>query len=98
MAYDLSFSNDFFYNEGEYNITDKPENLENALYNMHINNKHVFNAMVKEVLGYKIHLLSYLPDNIIPELIDKAIEYNTCANLSSPVKVYINENYSVFVY
>ena len=97
--YDLSFSQEFFWNNSEHpEVTDKASSIYEALFNLSLNNRDELNGIIKDVLGYDVKKLLALPETIFHELTSKAIEYNTCRNLNSPVEVFINENYSVFVY
>jgi hypothetical protein len=99
MAYDLSFSAGFFWDNADYpEITSKPCSVYESLYNMYLSDRDNFNDMVKEVLSFDFVGLDYLPETLIHELVDKVKEYSTCCNINTPVEVYINENYTVKVY
>jgi hypothetical protein len=102
--YELSFSEEFYTANMEVNhfASDakllKPISVYEGLIYMYINSKDEFIAMVLEVLNVDLNKYNYTPDEVIPDLLDKVREYNTCENLNSPVKVFINEDYSVLVY
>jgi hypothetical protein len=99
MSYSLSFSNEFFWENSDYpQKTDSPKSVYEALYNLWLNNRKEFNLMVSDVLKIRIAKLNYLPDHIIFDLVEKAIEYDTCANINTPVEIYINKNHSVKVF
>lgn len=90
---------DFFWQNSDYpEQTEQPKSVYEALYNMYQNLRAEFNDMVQEVLNYDIKDLNYLPDTLIHELVEKVQEYNTCANISTPVEVYVSDNYSIRVW
>lgn len=97
MAFELSFSPEFFFREGEpYDITDnwksdRPTSVWQAIMNMPDED---WNAMCAEVFDRK-------PLYVTPEMVLEQIrKVNTCHDLRSPVEVYIDEDgwHSVLVY
>lgn len=105
MAYELSFSPEFFLGEGEpYDRSDlcvnrkgKPTSVWSAIAMMAQEEPQNWKNMAKEVFDLPqkdAHLL------MAEAVLDKIRETNTCSNLSSPVEVWIDSDgtYTVEVY
>lgn len=100
-GYDLSFSPEFFFAEGEpYDggpelPARRPISVWSAIETLRLSNPEEWAELAHEVFGLKN------PDHLTPEaVLEKVQETNTCANLSSPVRVYIDPegNFQLRVY
>lgn len=90
-AYDLSFSPEFFFAEGEpYDggpdlPAKRPISVWSAIETMRMTEPDRWAELAKEVFGLDN------PEYLTPEtVLDKVQETNTCGTLSSPVDVYID--------
>lgn len=93
MAYDLSFSPEFFGDIYESQSTDlsKPTNVADAITNFWESNKEGFKEYVEEYFPeYASHVDSYLPEGLMLEIMDKIRDVNTCGDISSPVDVWLD--------
>jgi hypothetical protein len=84
MAYSLSFSPEFFC-DGDSDGTepsDRPTSVYQAILSMR---SHTWAEMASEVFGVE-------PDRLDPQtVLDRVRETDTCSNLDSPVRVWIDE-------
>lgn len=107
--YSLSFAEDFFMGtpDGEispdnlrnlYPITPRPQSVMQALVSMEIYEPGEFRRMVKKVLGYSLVKGQPADGTVFFELLKKVRSYNTCDSLSSPINVYLHDDYWVTVY
>lgn len=88
--------------EAVYSHSFSPEfysDLARVLEELWETNREEFVNMVKEVFpGYmdlpgeegQLAVIDYLPDSLIPDLVQKAIEVDTVTDLSSPVEVWLD--------
>jgi hypothetical protein len=98
MAFELSFSDEFFYGEDcdfydrRPAKTDRPTSVLQALVSM---SGRRWMEMAREVFGEDSG-----EDVGYPEVMDRIRETNTCSDLRSPVEVWIDEDgwYRVSVY
>ncbi len=99
MAYELSFSPEFFFAEGEpydtnepaLNSRGQPVSVWTAIGDI---SRSLWAAMAEEIFECE-------PDHLTPEtVLEKIQETNTCSNLNSPVRVWIDPEgyYTVDVY
>ena len=96
MSFELSFSPEFFFAESEpydggYGVQERPWSVWMAIHSMP---EEEWNRMAEEVFGVE-------PEFLTPEtVLDKIRETDSCANLNTPVEVYIDAGgwHSVYVY
>ena len=101
MSYSLSFSTEFFWENSEFpEETDQPCSVYEALYNMYLKDNDSFRDMVCEVLGHdrSAYAFNWLPETTLHELVEACQSYDYCANISNPVQVFFNENWSLFIW
>ncbi len=99
MAYELSFSPEFFFAEGEpYDggpePSDKPISVWHAIESMRLLQSERYRNLARDVFSTE-------PEWLTPEtVLDRVRETNTCRNLNSPVEVYIDVEgyYTLLVY
>lgn len=95
MSYDLSFSPEFFLGEGEpydtnelcLNSRGKPTSVWSAIHKMQEERPDEWKAMAREVFGLSEKDSALL---MAEAVLDKVQETNTCSNLKSPVRVWID--------
>lgn len=107
MAYDLSFSPEFFLAEGEpydrqdfsLNAEGKPLSVWSAIEMMRLEPRgpirNEWDKLAKDIFG--LDNAGYLsPETVL----EKIKETNTCSNLTVPVRVWIDSagDYAVYVY
>lgn len=82
MPYDLSFSDEFFWGEGEpYEKSDKPTSVMQALHSL---SDADWNLICDEVFDKNRDISTH-------EVMAHIREVDTCSNLNTPVKVWIDE-------
>jgi hypothetical protein len=98
MAFGLSFSPEFFFNEGEpYDFSeksDRPTSVWQAIISM---SDEEWRDIAVDVFGMGDDMIDYLsPETVL----DKVRETGTCTDLRSPVEVWIDPDghYTVSVY
>ena len=81
MPFELSFSDDFFWGEGEpYEVDPRPTNVMQAIQSM---SDQEWDDMRKEVFdGREVD---------VHDVMDKIREVNTCSDLRPPVRVWVDE-------
>ena len=102
MSYELSFSPEFFFAEGEpYDggpelPTDRPISVWSAIESMRLKDPRTWDELAREVFGIERGGEFLTAESVL----EKIQETNACANLDSPVRVYIDEEccYWVEVY
>lgn len=86
MAYELSFTPDFFYNandaEGASFDKERPVSVFQAIQAM---SDEEFEEMAREVFGADPQFVD------VDMVMSKIEEVNTCSNLNSPVRVWVDE-------
>lgn len=96
MSYELSFSDDFFFAEGEPydnppDLSETPVSVWNAIVSMR-------ELHPKEWADLARDVFNEAPQYLLSEMVfDKIKETNTCANLDTPVRVYIDPAGDYFV-
>lgn len=112
MAYDLSFTAEFFCDGDPYEVeaakNNRPTNVLQALFTWAQDDFEEWAECVEDVLGMSLGEIERLniedyPDqqlNLCHDLMKKIEETNTCSNLDSPVAVWIDKEgfYTVDVY
>jgi len=95
MSFELSFSPEFFYNEGEpydvnVEVSTKPTSVYQAICSM---SDKEWRALAKH---YRIKRAYLTPDFIM----EKVQETNTCTDIRTPVEVWIDPkgHHTVWVY
>ena len=96
MSFDLSFSAEFFFAEAEpydggYGVQERPWSVWMAIHSM---SQEDWTRMAEDVFSVDAKYLT--PETVL----DKIRETNSCANLNTPVEVYIDEGgwHSIYVY
>jgi len=89
MAFELSFSPEFFFAEGEpydggTEPSERPISVWNALESMRVLHPDQWEKLAQEVFNEEGKFL------IEETVLEKIQETNTCRNLNSPVEVYID--------
>lgn len=92
MSYSLSFSEDFYFAEGEpYDRSDlavdsqgRPVSVWSAIDRMRLEEPEQWDELASEVFDCKGEYLT------TESVLDKIRETNTCSNLSVPVEVWID--------
>jgi hypothetical protein len=98
MSYELSFSSEFFFAEGDDHFggeTERPTTVYSALKSACTLKPEWWQEMCQEVFP------NVKPDRVdINMVMDKVRETNSCRDIRSPVRVYIDDAgwYSVEVY
>lgn len=99
MAFELSFSPEFFFAEGEpYDggpePSERPISVWNAIESMRVLHPDQWEELAQEVFNVEGKFLTE------ETVLEKIQETNTCRDLTSPVEVYIDEEgyFSVEVY
>jgi hypothetical protein len=100
MSYSLSFSDAFFTDESfpyETQPSERPTTVYQAIISLP---KRDQLAIAREVLGSQHAVLHVMGESFACDVLDKIRETDTCANLDSPVEVYIDREgwYSLPVY
>jgi hypothetical protein len=100
MSYGLSFSESFFTDETfpyETARSDRPTTVYQAIISLP---KADQVAIAREVLKSPHPVLYVQSESFALDVLDKIRETDTCADLSSPVEVYIDQDgwFSVLVY
>ena len=88
MAFELSFSPEFFLNEGEpYDCDTEPSDRPTSVWQAIISiPEERYAEMARKVFGLDDH-----PEFLGPEaVLEKIQETNTCTDLRSPVEVWID--------
>ncbi len=102
MGYELSFTEEFFSGDGSVDLyeiqpSDRPTSILQAIISLprETQVKIAFNVLESTVPELYVDRESFAFD-----VLDKARETNYCANLDTPVRVYIDADgfYSVNVY
>ena len=100
MAYDLSFSEEFFilpgelYDGAEYPHGDRPYSVLGAIRHLAESNKEEWENMCLEVFECDSEFVT------IEMVMDRIRQTGTCRDIRSPVEVYIDDQgwFSVHVY
>lgn len=102
MAYDLSFSEEFFTGSEDYyemTVSERPTNVLQAILSLSAETRR---GIAKDVLGIEPDSVEFAieSDMFDIDVLDQLRKTNTCDSYSSPVTVYIDEEgfYSVTVY
>ncbi len=102
MSYSLSFSEEFYTDETfpyDTKKSKRPTNVYQAIISMPVSE---VRQMAKDVFGIKEDRFGYWyhSESFGSDVLDKIRETDTCSNLDSPVRVWIDPegNYSVLVY
>lgn len=102
MAYSLSFSEEFFSGDGEYDYYEMPasERPTNVLQAIISQPREWMLDVAVDVLGCERRNAEFYVDSesFAADVLDRVREYDTCDDLSSPITVYLDEFYSVTVY
>jgi hypothetical protein len=100
MSYSLSFSEEFFTDESfPYDTTpsDRPTTVYQAIVSLP---KAEQLAIAREVMKSPHPVLYVQSESFAADVLDRVRETDSCADLTSPVEVYIDSEgwYSVLVY
>jgi hypothetical protein len=99
MAFGLSFSQEFFTGIEDYPTPSKrPTNCLQAIESLPEETKKGIAKDVLKVKGKKFIEMVIKSETFAHEVLDKLREYDTCDDLSPPIEVYINGDYSITVY
>jgi len=93
MPYSLSFAEDFFIDEDICDVqpSDRPSSVYQAILSL---SDETWNRLARDVFGVD-------PEHLDPlTMFDRVREIDTCSNLDSPVRVWIDEEgwYELLVY
>jgi hypothetical protein len=99
MSYSLSFSESFFTDETfpyDTEPSERPTTVYQAIISLPRREQVV---IAREVLGSKHPVLHVMSESFACDVLEKVRETDSCADLSSPVEVYIDPEgwYSVLV-
>jgi len=100
MSYSLSFSESFFADE-TFPYDTEPSNRPTTVYQAIISlPKAEQLAIAREVMKSPHPVLYVMSESFASDVLDRIRETDTCADLSSPVEVYIDPEgwYSVQIY
>ena len=100
MSYSLSFSPEFFTDE-TFPYDTEPSNRPTTVYQAILSlPKRDQVAIAREVLKSPHPVLHVMSESFAADVLDRVRETDSCADLSSPVEVYIDAEgwYSVLVY
>lgn len=96
--FELSFSPEFFgdvYEPGKWE-KGRPVSLVQAVLDTHQKKPEHFKKMLKDV--FEIDCPEVVEEDLLSDIIERAIEYNTCSFRGSLAVVYISDHYSFDVF